>query len=293
MSSSAATAAAATKLSGWSTAVDGLHVTRVAGIIKAFRGDISGEYASSGVLLGCPAGIHTMECRVPPEAISFMVPVLRLDYAVTVEACLEGVHNYVVWIPSTPEPRPLRVRAHPTCRRMWRTDGGVTFDTDALAVDANSMFLRSPMAFRSIDDRMSFVVERIRRGTFCLMASSSSRGATMRRALDMVSAGKVMDDAVHGRSAWTAARWETLVRNPGSVRRVRGTGTSFQHSGASLPLPAKHDVCPLCHEAFTLNDLVINLGCNHNFHGSCSTNGICTWMDANETCPCCRAALAV
>lgn len=280
-------------------AADSLHVSRIAGVIKAFRGDIWGEYATRGMILGCLAGIKTMECRVPPEAISFFVPVLRQDYGVTIDDSPEvGIHKYVVWVPAIPEARPLHLRVRPILRKPWRTDGVVAFDIDALAVDANSMFLRAPLtAFRCIDDRMSFIVERVRTGCFCLMASLPSPGAVMRQALSMVTNGAVMDDAIHGRTAWVAARWETLVRNPGSVRRIRAPSPScFAFTSSSLPLPAKHDTCPLCHESFALDDLVINLGCNHNFHGSCSTNsngGICTWMDAHNTCPCCRVAITV
>lgn len=281
------------------TAIDAMHVSRIAGVVKAFRGDISGEFASRGVVQGNMAGISTLECRVPPEAIAFLVPVLRMDYAVTVEtgSCVDARrHIYDVWIPGMPDIRPLRLRVHPTCRRMWQTEGTVIFDVDALAVDSHSMFLRmQPMAFRGVDDRLAFVIDRVRRGAFCVLATTTSdRGAAMRRAIEMVAAGRVMDDAVMGRSAWVAASWETLVRNPGSVRRTRGPSSAFHLSSSSLPLPAKHDVCPLCQETFALDDMVINLGCNHNFHGACSSNeGICTWMSSHDTCPCCRENLAV
>ena len=276
--------------------VDAMHVSRIAGVVKAFRGDISGEFVTRGVVLGTMAGIDALECRVPPEAIAFLVPVLRMDYAVTVETSVEGRHIYDVWIPGVPDARPLRLRVHPTCRRMWQTEGTVVFDIDALAVDSHSMFLRmQPMSFRGVDDRLSFVIDRVRRGTFCVLAATTTdRGAAMQRAVGLVSAGRVMDDAVMGRSAWVVASWETFVRNPGSVRRARGPLSAFQLSSSSLPLPSKHDVCPLCQETFALDDLVINLGCNHNFHGACSSNdGICTWMSTHDTCPCCRENLAV
>jgi hypothetical protein len=151
--------------------------------------------------------------------------------------------------------------------------------------------------------------------------------SAIRRAVDMV-ANKdwIMDDLVCGRKSWVVAKWQILLDEPRTVRRdsfasddlikiskdetvhalssslyycifnqvSAAEGTSYLAS--NYDVPTANDVCPLCHEAFASNDIVLNLACNHNFHACCSTGGassvgICDWLGTNVTCPYCRAVV--
>lgn len=155
----------------------------------------------------------------------------------------------------------------------------------------------------------------------------------LREACCMVAnAGWRMDDAMCGRDGWVVAWWRDLVRVPGerrlphtSLEHARGRGggggiggigcidgrigggtdvlgVSMVSSAARSPTvkllpPYAHSTCAICQERFHEDDLVVNLGCNHNFHTSHVTHastsrcrGLGDWLQqGHDTCPCCRA----
>jgi hypothetical protein len=257
------------------------HINRVASVIKVFRGDISGEFVFDGVVTGNAASVRNIECRLPIEAVHLLVPILRMDYTVTLDntpsSDLPGKHRYIVWIPARPCFIPLHLHIYALSRRAWRPCK-TAFDIDLLAVDTDHVYLRHiPLVMRGVNDRIAILISRVRQRKFALLESGAG---AMRRAIQMVaSGGWYMDDTIRGPAGWVVGRWENMLRNPSTIRRsvvVRD------------PL-SKYDVCALCQEAFAYDDVVVNLACNHNFHGNCtSSSGLCNWLDRNDTCPCCR-----
>ncbi|KAJ6239600.1 e3 ubiquitin-protein ligase ring1-like [Anaeramoeba flamelloides] len=49
----------------------------------------------------------------------------------------------------------------------------------------------------------------------------------------------------------------------------------------------KKETCPICFDDYQLEDKVIKLTCNHQFHENCCT----TWLKEHSTCPTCRTRL--
>ena len=290
------------------------HVMRVASVIKSMRGVIFGEFVWRGVVSGDFATVEHIECHMPLDALSFLAPILRLDYPSTVDGCSSNnpsslevrTHTYTVWLPAVPTVHKLRVSVNVTPRRSWRSPD-VAFDVDALAVDSDRMYVRCialPLV-RTVNDRLSFLVARMRERRFGILdtLSQGMLANVVGRAMHLIDDGWTMDDAVRGKDAWVLARWRTFVCDPASVRQSLVSGPP-----SLCGLPAKHDLCPLCHDAFSLDDLVINLACNHNFHCACPSpgslslstcpntkdahggvTGLITWFShGHDTCPCCR-----
>lgn len=215
---------------------------------------------------------------------------------------------YHVWIPVTannlegPQQQsvtlePIHLKVVVAHKRQWRK-WDHAFDIDALAVDCNSIYVRHTPFLRFVQDRMSYAVTRIREKRFCKLDVAEDAApppppyASIARAVDMVrERGWHMDDLACGRSSWVVATWERMLNAPLSVRVF----ADHSSSGCSSPTLTQHDTCPLCQEAFAVEDVVVNLACNHNFHGCClpkgSHNGLCSWLRINGSCPCCRIAV--
>jgi hypothetical protein len=284
-----------------------LHLSRIVSVIKALRGDVWGEFVTSGLVLGDFDSVSTIDCRLPNDALGYLAPVMRLDYAVTPECtdqepgqpwsgCLR------VHLPGSGSgPLRLRVLAAPRCALR---SFDAHFDIDMLSVDGDRMYLRfSSPTMRMISDRLSFVVSRVRSRRFCLLdgpSTSADQGRQLRRAGELVaSRAWHMDDMLGGRTRWVAATWAALLQSPRSVRL--GEQPNRPHhkdaaadAGDDASHPCRHTECALCHESFAQADVVVNLSCNHNFHVFCpcgAGGGLCVWLDSHSTCPICRASV--
>jgi hypothetical protein len=266
-------------------------VLRVAAVAKAFRGDIFGEFVHGGTVTGGYASVRTVWCRLPPDAAPFFAQVLRMDYDVAVEPDSAGSSPPVRWtstytVRAAGSSPGVRVLVVWTPRSgTWRTFMA-SLDVDLIAVDSDRLYVRTvTKAMRGITDRLGHLLARVAARRFCLTdeAPSIDTGAAMRRAAALVADGWKMDDALVPGGGWVVAEWDAVLRDPASLRRADpGRGH-----------PSEHDVCALCQEAFKPSHVVANLACNHNFHAvSCphdgGGSGLSAWLDAHDTCPCCR-----
>jgi hypothetical protein len=273
-----------------------MHLARIVSLIKALRGDVFGEFVTLGLVQGDFDSVTCLDCRLPAEALPGFAPVLRLDYAVTSDADEDASSmwnvRFQVHLGQGP---PVKLRVIAARRATWRLSGNA-LDLDLVAVDGDNMYVRyHTPALRVLSDRLSYLVTRIRHRRFCLLDATPANlehGRQMRRAAKLVNVGGWhMDDMLGGRATWVVALWGVLTRNPDCVRLAASLSAAQATSDSNA---CQHSDCPLCHEAFAPSDVVVNLSCNHNFHVNCPTssgtqNGLSTWLDEHDTCPCCRA----
>jgi hypothetical protein len=282
---------------------------RVAQVVKCLRGDLAGDYVRTAVVLGEPSAVLSMAARVPPDAVSHLLSVLRLDFVVDAlegeggafalrprvtgacPACGTGIAGPALGAPE------LRLEVRGCGKYEWQQVEPPRFDVDLLAVDSDKLYLRRACrapALLSIVDRLSFVMSRVLAGRFCLLEAGARGGASggwlLRSAHALLSDPRrewVMDDAL-APASWVAARWSRLTRSPETVRTAR-------RRGPPAPQAKPDDVCALCQEPFAPTDVVANLSCSHNFHVVChgpgAGGGLSAWLDTHDTCPCCRDAV--
>lgn len=277
------------------------HLHRISSLVKALRGDIFGDLLWTGGVQGNHEATQSLSCRVPSDSLSYLVPLLQLEYHVTRE-------SMPTYDPSNPGSTTCQLRVHlpvgggcfrtlpmtvvASSRTAWRTVD-LCFDIDALAMDADRVYLRFVTAsMRQVPDRMAFVTGRIRAKRFCVLDgpdSSVKMGGLLRRARALVASGWTMDDALLGRRSWVAGRWEELSAR-GRVAMAMLPPAVSDSAWTTTAIDTCRE-CALCHDCFVTGDIIVNLSCNHNFHVQCPSHngsGLCTWMDEHVTCPCCR-----
>lgn len=272
-------------------------VHRISVLVKCFKGDLGGDYARTAVVLGTPGAVASVHCRVRHDALEYMVALLRTEFTVVGESAAwpaQPFRSFMV-VGGVPA-QAVRLQVFVGCRMAWRTHWAA-FDVDLLSVDSERVCLRaSTPAMRTLVDRLSFVVQRVHAARFCLLDGPARPGAqpaaAMRAAAELLSDPRrewVMDDALGGRDAWVLARWARLVAHPETVRPIEAARLAVE----GAPPLARDTVCALCHEPFGAPDIVANLGCGHSFHAACPSlsagKGLCSWVETNPTCPCCRA----
>ena len=59
-------------------------------------------------------------------------------------------------------------------------------------------------------------------------------------------------------------------------------------SNLIVVLPESNEICSICLQIFSENEILSQLPCQHKFHNSC----INSWLNNNQSCPLCRAALS-
>lgn len=57
-----------------------------------------------------------------------------------------------------------------------------------------------------------------------------------------------------------------------------------------MAVPDQQILCTLCLNAFQVNDSIVSLPCNHQFHDLATSNcdGLCKWIIKHNACPLCR-----
>ena len=293
-----------------SSPVVAASVHRVAQVVRAFGGDLGGDFLRTGVLLADAGRVTTVEARVPREAVAFLTSVLCIDCHVRqvppAQSCPAADRTALLLTapaltaalalqpPQTQAGSSVLLHLHTGARLDWRVRWAM-FDVDLLTVDSDRLGLRmTTPALRALTvDRLGHVIGRVHEARFCLLDGPARPGvaaaAAMRVAAAMVADPRrewAMDDTLGGPQAWVAARWSRLVGAPQTVRPSRPP---------HAPPLARDASCALCQEPFAPQDVVINLPCNHNFHAACPTlqggqGGLCVWLDGHGTCPSCRAA---
>ena len=119
--------------------------------------------------------------------------------------------------------------------------------------------------------------------------------ADLRRRLEQIAAGVPPESAeairaVSERVFAAAAASETERRSASSASvyaLAERTTTLAAHDMAALP----ERECPICRDDFAVGERVIKMPCNHAhvFHKSC----VAEWLERDDSCPMCRAALPV
>ena len=256
-------------------------VARIVSLLKAMRGQITGDYVFYGSLLDRSMldRVTTIECRMPLSAIHHVASILAVDYRIEFSHT-EHVSDYEVrrFVVRLPYGSALVLNVTET------KNDRACFDVDALSASHDRVMVRPLGALRNIFDRFEFVITRIRSRTFCNLDTTPDIASCVRRAVDMVQRdGWLMDDALLGRRTWVVFRWSNAQRVPSVVRVC---------DDPSNPSIVKHDVCAICQQNISPDHIVVNLACNHNFHWQCpqsNGDGLCKWFDKTDTCPCCRS----
>lgn len=82
-------------------------------------------------------------------------------------------------------------------------------------------------------------------------------------------------------SVATESALPVRAADPSAVRQLARITISEAHMSSSS--------CPICLEAFKLDEKARQLPCHHMFHDSC----IIPWLDTRNTCPVCRFELPI
>ena len=300
-------------------------IIRIAALIKSLKGEFVGNFVWGGVLgrgmvANGPSGNISIECRVPMEALPYVLPVLRNDFSVVQRICnerhcnednknietpsalssmcLDGARmgDFTVHLPLPLSTLGVELRVVGASRQTWRTWTPM-FDVDALVINGQRLYVHSSALSildrachlnRQVADALEWTMDRVRKKTFCLMDPLHPREyrtqiRTMIRARRMVTEGWKMDDIICARSSWIVGRWADMLRDWFNIR---------QHQQELQRQHTIRDVCTICQEGFALNDIVLNLPCcQQNFHASSTSacQGIVPWLEAQGVCPCCRS----
>jgi hypothetical protein len=279
---------------------------RIIAVVKALRGEIYGECVRDVLTYDAlrAAGVDSIPqslMRVvrarfnDPRARHSLVAVLRIDHVVVEDddpgnnAASLVVHlrppaggSGTMTLSQTPccqsqQSQHIAIVINDDIRTMWRARRP-SFDIDCLASTRTSTYVYTLPSPYDPPNLIDTIVHRIMMRRFCLAQLGPSVQQTSRAArdaLDLVRSGWTMDDSYMGalNRSWVAAMWC-------NVPRARSCT----------------DECTICQERFMPSDAVIVLPCGHVFHGFCDqkycTGGLCSWLDGNSTCPCCRRQVA-
>lgn len=283
------------------------HFRRVLMTIKACRGDVYGQCVrdmlqydavasqSDPNVMRLPFESHRtfmrqIRCRLNDRTLlNTLLMVLRVDYCVTFAPSVTldvrddetMVDDLVYNISFGHEPEQIQVTLH-VCtmfRNMWRLQRPA-FDVDMLASSGTSIYVYTSPSMYSPADQVGTVLSRVFAKRFAPVnpdATAKSMAMAVVAAADMVLDGWTMDNTVLGgrhQQHWAVCQWKDVIPRYGA-QRVKG------------------DECSICQERFRHADVVLLLPCSHAFHCHCSgkrdsSDGICRWIQLNDSCPCCR-----
>jgi len=166
------------------------------------------------------------------------------------------------------------------------------FDIHLIYEDSLSMALRYlPYCMINLPDKITHLKERMCKQRFTTVDSTIAHNRSTRdnvqcieEACALVDKAWCMDDDLLGNKTWIVAKWGPFSSRPSEYR------------AALSSQQLEPQMCPLCHENFNKDDIIINTKCNHNFHWLCDKKGfygLRTWIGTQDKriCPCCRADL--
>ena len=261
------------------------HAKRIISVIKAVRGEVYGECVRNMLHVDAqnksPPAITRIHCRVNDRHIAhILVTLLGVDYKVAgtnvSSDFSEGTYIIRMSAPCDPGVITLDITTMP--RNMWRLDRP-SFDIDTLASNSQSLYVYTVPSPGDPAHPIDVILSRVMSKKFALLHHDSTGKKTaiaLKHAVDLVASGWIMDDRVLGARGWLASFWK-------DVRLIRRNPIAIS------------DECSICQEKFRASDIVVVLPCSHAFHGFCDqkhcTGGICTWVETNASCPCCRRVI--
>lgn len=285
-------------------------IKRVTNILMSLHGDVYGDVVYN-MYSTIKHDIHKVCARMNPHMIASCIDVLRTFY--DVQTLLHG-RKWMIMplrepgymgdgsITNPVDFVPFELHLNGMFRDRWKISP-VPFDVDQLAMDTSHVYIRPCFRVEAIyprSNRMEYLVNRVqnRRFTLCDPRAYQLNEQQMyfhtikcyRKSYKAVSRGWIMDDAYLGDRTFVVSRWG-LLRTWYDI--IRGAASPHRKT------TALHNCeCPLCHEPYKQDDIVINLGCNHTFHCMChpdktESGGLFAWLmdQGKDTCPLCREGL--
>ena len=260
--------------------MNSLILNDLSSIVKAFYGDIFGEYLIKNRILSVFDG-NNLSCRIDPTYFSVFINVLALKYNLSLISVSNKQHSYKVG----------NLVLLNVCSMNKREFKNILcdFDYELLAEDNQSMYLRNDL-LPLIVDKINFVRDRCLIRRFCLVSvvypnkTSYDIAMLIEKAIAMCKNGWIMDDRSLGNYAWIVCNYEILMKQTSCVRLTYDE--NMKNSLCCI------DKCALCHDNFKNTDVVFHTKCNHLFHWDCS-QGLKIWVQRQQKlcCPCCRTIM--
>jgi hypothetical protein len=237
--------------------------------IKAINGTIFGGYVRDK--LANITSHRDIDCRIEKIQIQQLLNILIVGNHVVENIVGENyrrmdVLSYTIAPKRNPN-QPFKLDVLCASEAKW-AQYPCDFDVNMLVESNESIYIRQHIfsALWSIPNKINHILQRCRTKHFALISFPHDNFEDiwifLLRAKDLVERGWTMDDTYLGSGSWIFGKWGK-IQNSAQILRSHA---NENHINAML----SQNMCSICHEKFSDDDLVINTCCNHNFHWECN-----------------------
>jgi hypothetical protein len=320
---------------------------RVVSVVKSMHGDVFGQVLYNALAgPSDKVDVTRVHARLNPGLVAMLVDVLRTDYDLhtlvpgrkymvlplpppphaAAAATTPAAAAMTAAAPTPLDFEPFELVLTSAYKDRWQAQP-YELDVQQLSMDGWKVYLRQPLRPDAQPhpraNRLEYLLDRVQRRVFAAADPRAFRGGGGSRTSDGDSSGTDVDPAHAAAAAYVHAakaypRAYSYVRAGWTMDDAAlGPRAFVVNRWAALPLACPHrcaahasaadGVCPLCHETFQPQDIVVNLPCCHTFHCYCApaaaaaatqhahhgTGGLFAWLldQGKDTCPVCRACL--